>query len=137
MPKKRNKTSDKAWLWRSPCLVTLTLLLIVAIAAAIVQRGIMEPGSVRAALLGGALMAGLIGTVSAGKKEHRPIRLLLGPGIPALILLAAILLGRGEGDKKWSLVIVLLLLLPGLCRMILGEEKGRKRRPPVKRASER
>ncbi len=127
MPKNSRKQIKKAWLWRSPCLVVLTLLVIIAAAAAMVQRGIIKTESVKAVLLGGAIIAGLIGIVSKGKDENSPIKLMVGTGIPALILITAILLGRGEGDKRWSLIFVLFLLLPSICWMILGREKTRGR----------
>ena len=127
MPKNSRKQIKKAWLWRSPCLVVLTLLVIIAAEAAMVQRGIIKTESVKAVLLGGAIIAGLIGIVSKGKDENSPIKLMVGTGIPALILITAILLGRGEGDKRWSLIFVLFLLLPSICWMILGREKNRGR----------
>jgi hypothetical protein len=135
MPKNSRRSIKKAWLWRSPCLIVLTLLVFIAAAAAMVQRGIIKTGSVKAALLGGAIIAGLAGLAGKGKEELRPVQLMIGTGIPALILIAAILMGGGEGDKRWSLLFVLFLLLPGMCRMFLSREKtggrhrsGKKRR---------
>ena len=108
-------------------MVILTLLVIVTIAAAMVQRGIIEMGSVKVLLLGGAIVAGLVGIISKGKDDCNPIKLMIGTGIPAMILVAAILMSRGEGDKRWSMIFVLLLLFPGICSMILGRKKTRGR----------
>ena len=85
MPKNSRRALKKAWLWRSPCLVMLTLFVIIAAAAAMVQRGVIKPDSVKAVLLGGAIIAGLVGVVSMGREEHKPLQMMIGPGIPALI----------------------------------------------------
>ncbi len=119
--------------WKSPCLTALGMLLIVAVTAAAVQRGILGTGSIKPVLLAGSLAAGAVGAFTGERGERRPASLLAGPAIPAAILTAAILaaailLAGREGGKAWPLSCVLLMLLPCVCRLMAGGRKRRRRR---------
>lgn len=117
-----------SWVWKSPCLTALGMLLIVAVTAAAVQRGILGTGSIKPVLLAGSLAAGAVGAFTGERGERRPASLLAGPAIPAAILAAAILLAGREGGKGWPLSCVLLMLLPCVCRLMAGGRKRRRRR---------
>ena len=123
-----------SWGWKSPCLTVLGVLLAVAVTAAAVQRGILGTGSIKPVLMAGSLAAGAVGALTAERGERRPAPLLAGTAIPAALLAAAILLVGREGSKAWPLSCVLLVLLPGVCRLMAGGRKGRRRRRTGRRS---
>lgn len=114
--------------WKSPCLTTMVMLMIAAVTAAAVQRGILGTGSIKPVLMAASLAAGALGAFTGERGEGHPAKLLLGPAIPAVLLTAAILLAGDGGNKAWPLSCVLLMMLPGVCRLMAEGRKGRRRR---------
>ncbi len=128
MSKKRRRPAEKSRVWLSPCLTSLSLCLFILVEAALVQRGLVKNDTIRYVMLVGVLLAGLIGALAGEGGAGGRLPLLLGPGVTALILLAAILAVKGEGNRAWPLSCVLLLLVPSLCRIIVGKRNRRGRR---------